>query len=90
MLTIAESETIRKAAHIRSLSVAEFIRRAALGRRADVRYEDEIVRQLSTVVRVIRGMHAAYREHGIEASLEEFRPVIRAARDAILLIANLR
>ena len=57
LLTQEEAETIRHSASIRNMSVAEFMRRAALGRKADVDYDTKIVLQLSDVVRSIRAIH---------------------------------
>lgn len=87
-LSKADAEAIRHSAAIRQLSVSEFIRRAALGRKADVDYETEIVLVLSAVTRAIRGMHAALVERGISPPEEEWRPVIVEARAAILRISK--
>lgn len=83
LLTEEEAMTIRQAASIRQLSVAEFIRRAALGRKADVDYETEIVLVLSGITRVIRGYHAALVERGVAPPEAEMSAVIVDARAAI-------
>jgi len=82
-LNAAEEGAIKHAAEIRNLSVAEYIRRAALGRRADVRYDMEIVLQLSLVVQSIRAMHADLVVRGMAPTAEGFRPVIQDAREAM-------
>ena len=86
MLNAVEDAAIKNSASIRKLSVAEFFRRAALGRRADVRYEVDIVLQLSSIVRTIRRMHVDLVERGIEPTAEGFRPVIEEAINAMLRI----
>lgn len=85
-LNAAEETAIKHAAEIRKLSVAEYFRRTALGRRADVRYEMEIVLQLSQVVQSIREMHADLVLRDIAPTAEGFRPVIQDARAAMLRI----
>lgn len=70
------------------MTLSEFIRRAALGRRADVDYETEIVLALSDITRAIRGFHAAMVERGITPPEELLRPVILEARAAILRISK--
>ncbi len=79
----AEDAAICHAAAIRKLPVADFFRRAALGRRADVRYEMEIVLVLSTLVQSIRALHADLVKHGIAPTAEGFRPLIAEAREAM-------
>jgi hypothetical protein len=86
MLTQAENAQIQHAADIRELSKSVYMRRCALGRRADVRYEMEIVRQLSAVVQAIRAIHSDLLQRGIEPSAEGFRPIIQEARNAMLRI----
>lgn len=83
-----DDQTIRRSASIRQMTVSEFIRRAALGRRADVDYETEIVLALSNITNAIRVFHAAMIEQGIEPPEELLRPVILEARAAILRIGK--
>jgi len=87
-LGVKDDETIRRSAKIRQMTVSEFIRRAALGRRADVDYETEIVLALSDITRAIRAFHAAMVERGIAPPEELLRPVILDARAAILRISK--
>ena len=87
-LTEKEDEKIRHAASIRQMAISEFMRRAALGRKADVHYETEIVLALSDITRAIRGFHAALVERGITPPEEVLRPVILDARAAILRISK--
>ncbi len=88
LLTQAEAQTIRHSASIRNMSVAEFIRRAALGRRADVQYETKIVLQLSDVVRAIRAIHKSMLEMQIEPPEEIWSPIMDEAMEAMLRIGN--
>lgn len=83
-----EAEKIRHSAGIRNLSVSEFIRRAALGRRADVQYETQIVLQLSDVVRAIRAIHKSMLEMKIEPPEEIWSPIMDEAMEAMLRIGN--
>ena len=58
-VSLADAETITASATARNLNVCDFVRRAALGRRADVRFETEIVLQLRDLIKAIRISHAA-------------------------------
>lgn len=90
LLTEKEATTIRKSALIRNLSVAEFIRRAALGRKADIRYETEIVLALREVTQAIRKMHADFVEAKmLPVEFEEWRVVIKQATEAMGKVNNL-
>ena len=88
LLTEKEAEEIRLSANIRNLSVAEFIRSAALGRKADVRYETQIVLQLSDVVRSIRAIHKAMLEHNLVPPEDVWGPVMDSAEAAMLRISK--
>ncbi len=81
--TEKEAKDIQFAADIRQMTVAEFMRRAALGRRADVRYEVEIVLALSNVISEIRDLHAAVVKTGILPPENEWRPIITKAIEAM-------
>ena len=70
LLTPQEDEKIRHSAKIRNLSVAEFMRRAALARKTDTAHEDEIVAQLKEVTAAIRLVHKDMVEHNINPSKE--------------------
>ena len=88
LLTKEEDEKIRHSANIRNMSVAEFMRRAALGRKADVRYETQIVLQLSDVVRAIRAIHKAMVDMQIEPPEDIWGPVMDEAMAAMLRVGN--
>lgn len=78
-LTEQDAATIRRSASIRQLTVSEFIRRAGLGRRADVDMETEIIVALSGVVRTMRDLHAVFVHQGIVPPDDVLRPIITHA-----------
>lgn len=61
MLSEVEAKEIRTSAQIRNLSVADFMRRTALGRRADVHFDTQIVLTLRAIVQEIRQLHSTFR-----------------------------
>ena len=86
LLTEAESETIKEFAGIRNLSVAEFIRRAALGKKAKVHPETELVLAISQATYEIRRVHAENTQAGIPSPEEAMLRAINAATEAILAV----
>lgn len=84
----ADREEIRHLANIRQMSVSEFIRRAALGRKADVDYETETIFILSEVTKLMRELHAGLVDHGIAPSEDAMRLVIHEAKAAMLRISR--
>lgn len=85
-LTREEDQLIRDAAGLRQLDVSEFIRRAALGRKADVRVEVEIVLMLIEVVKEMRELHTAVVATGALPPESQWKPVIDQAVSAMLRI----
>ncbi len=85
-----EAAAIRHAADIRMLTVSEYLRRTALARRADVRYEQEIVLRMSQEIQAIRALHADMKLRNRELEAEDFRPVIIAIIGTLKLINDLR
>ena len=83
-LTIEEDQEIRNAAGIRQLDVSDFIRRAALGRKADVKIEVEAILTLIEVVEEIRQLHAAVLATGALPPESQWQPVMDAAVAAML------
>ena len=59
-MTTSEAESVQNAAKIRCLSVAEYMLKASLGRRADVRFDAEIVLVIREIVQVIRQLHSQF------------------------------
>lgn len=86
-LTPSEAQKIRHAADVRCLDVSEFVRRAALGRKAEVQMESKIILALHHVIQDIRAMHQTFRERGVPPPDELLLPVMRAAGAAILSIS---
>ena len=87
-VTESESEQIRQAARIRQMDVNEYIRRAALGRKADVDYETETVLALMNVGRDIRKLYAVLVERGIPPLKEDMQPIVDHAIAAIIRISK--
>lgn len=87
-VTEEEDQKIRHSAAIRQMDESEFVRRAALGRKADVDFETEIVLALSDSTRAVRALHAAMVERGIAPPEAELLALILEARAAILRISK--
>ena len=85
-LTKEEDRQIRDAAALRQLDVSDLIRRAALGRKADVRVEVEIILMLIEVVKEIRELHTAVLATGALPPEQQWQPVIDQAVAAMLRI----
>jgi len=83
-----EAAKVRAAAKHRSLPVAEFIRRAALGRRADVDFVTDIVLSVSDLTKAIRELHAAMIQQGITPPSDELLSLIVEGRAAMLRISK--
>lgn len=86
LLSQGEAEEIRSLARIRNLSMADYMRRAALGRRADTRFETETVLALREVVQSIRQLCAAQAKERISPS-DELGTLIDKALAAMLRIS---
>lgn len=87
-LTEDEATLIKEAAKIRNLSVAEYFRRTALGRKADVKYETEIVTMLGTLVKIFRDIHAILVETNRPMDEYEFNKAVNEAKCAMLRITK--
>lgn len=88
-LTVIDAATISASAEARNLSMSDFMRRAALGRRADVHFETEIVVSLREVVQSIQAMHAVFVRQGIPPPETKISELLDIARDAMLQLHNL-
>jgi hypothetical protein len=86
--TKADIEKVRAAAGLRKMSVNEFIRRAALGRKADVDIDTDIILSLSDLTRSIRAMHADMVGKQIRPPEAEMLATINEARAAIQRISK--
>jgi hypothetical protein len=87
-VTKDEQAKVKAAARSRQMDVAEFARRAMLGRRADVDRVTEAVLALSAITREIRRIHATMVERGIDPPRAEMLPVLLEARAAMLRIVQ--
>lgn len=84
--TKAEKAQVEHLANIRKLPVADYMRRAALGRRADVDYQTDIVLALSEVVRALRALRGAIVAQGLHPPDDQLGAVIDEAKAAMLRI----
>lgn len=88
-LTAIDAATISASAEARNLTMSDFMRRAALGRRADVHFETEIVVALREVAQAIQAMHAAIVRKGTPPPETIIGELLDLARDAMLQLKNL-
>lgn len=87
-LTAIDAATVSAAARARNLSVCEYMRRTALGRRADVCYESQMVLELTDVVETFKILHATVVEYGYLPVNQEWDPVIEEAVAAMQRISK--
>ena len=87
-LNAKENLAIKKAAKIRNLSVSDYMRKTALGRKADVNFTTEVVLVLRETVEALRNYHKALTERGIVTPNKEWEPVIDEAVAAMLRITK--
>lgn len=88
-VTRDEAVKIRKAADIRCLSVSDYMRRAALGRKAEVKIETHIILALMELTQAIRDVHKSYLDRGLRPPEEILGPVLDEAVKAILYVSKL-
>ena len=88
-LTALDAATINTSAKARNLSMSDFMRRAALGRRADVHFETEIVISLREVAQSIQAMHATFVRQGMPPPEEKIGELLDTAHGAMLQLQNL-
>ena len=86
--TKADIEKVRQSAALRKLNVNEFIRRAALGRKADVDIDTDIILSLSDLTRSIRAMHSDMVANKVRPPEAEMLATINEARAAIQRISK--
>lgn len=90
-LTVQEDEAIQESAKNRQLDFSEFMRRAALGRRADVNFDVELVltmRELSRTINSIGKLHEAMIEREITPPVDDWREVKMSIRLAMERVAQ--
>lgn len=78
-----DAQSIRHSASLRSLAVAEFMLRAALSRRAEVQYDNEIVLEIRSVVQVIRQLHADLITRNIHPPIDLLGLLVDAGLEAM-------
>lgn len=84
--TPAEYLIVEEAARARLLTPSEFVRRAALGRKTDVRYEKEIVLALLKISAEISRLHNESVAKGLNPQKELLEPLVEQAIAAMLRI----
>ena len=87
-ILVSDSEIITDLAKARNLSVCEYMRRTALERRTDVRYETQMVLALADVIEAFKILHTAVVEHGYLPINQEWDPVFDEAVAAMLRISK--
>ena len=95
--TVEDGAAVRNAAQVRQLSTSEFIRRTALGQKADLRYEAEIVLALGRCADTCKTLTRTLMDHETQratdaemtAFLAKATEAIQAAINAIHLVDNL-
>ena len=87
-ILVSDFEIITDLAKARNLSVCEYMRRTALERRTDVRYETQMVLALADVVEAFKILHTAVVEHGYLPINQEWDPVFDEAVAAMLRISK--
>lgn len=70
------------------MPMSEFLRRTALGKKAQVRIETQIIFELMNCTRVTKKLRAALLEWRIQPPEEEWLPIIQNANAAILRIGK--
>ena len=84
----SEFADVELQAQSRNLSTVEYIRRAVLHRRADLKIETTMILEIREVVAAIKALHAAYLENGLEPPEHLLGPVIQNAIVAILRLSR--
>lgn len=86
--TPSDIEKVRNSAALRKMPVVEFIRRAALGRKADVDIDTDIILSLSDLTRSIRELHSRMVSHNAVPPEDELKEIINLARAEIQRISK--
>ena len=83
LFTAKEGQKVRNKARIRNLHVSEYMRRVALGRRADVQMETHAILALHHVIQELRTLNKGLVEQGVNPVASEMLALIREAGAAI-------
>lgn len=81
-----EAETIKASAAAKGLTISEFIVQAALRRNSDLRYELEILDELSDIQHELALMHSNIVDHGVVPSEDDQRLLIQKTMQTLLRI----
>jgi len=81
-----EKEEIIRKAQAAKMTTSEFIRRLALDKKIDVRYEEDIIEELRWLRAEIRGWHLAIAKQGVIQSEEAMTKILFALEAAVLRI----
>jgi hypothetical protein len=85
LFTAKEGAKVRNKAMIRNLPVSEFMRRSALGRRADVRMETQAVLALHHFIQELRALNKNLEAGGGNPSKAEMLELIRESGSTLKL-----
>jgi hypothetical protein len=88
MMNIIEHDEIKRLADIRNLTVSEYMRRTALGRKTDIDYESQIIIQLTRTVIALKDIHKQHVDTGVPPPEDIMLPVLQQAKKAILMVGN--
>ena len=77
---------IKVSAQNRNMNVSEFMRRAGLGRKADVRYEHNIILELRQIIREIRCLKTTVAETGAFLPEEQWLLIVENVVEVMLRI----
>lgn len=81
-----EAMTIRVSAAARNLTPSEFIRRATLNQKTEIKIDAFIIVALIECVAAIRSIHASFLENGHPPPEALWQPIIQSALDAMMRI----
>lgn len=84
LVSADEKAAIEQAAEIRELDTSDWMRRAALGRKADIRFDTKIVLTVSQLVQVIRDAREALSEIMASTSGVSADPIVVAELLAVM------
>ena len=87
-ILVSDFEIITDLAKARNISVCEYMRRTALGRRTDVGYETQMVLALTDVVEAFKILHATVVEYGYQPVNQEWDHVLDEAVSAMQRISK--
>jgi predicted RNA-binding protein len=70
------------------MTMSEFLRRTALGKKAEVRIETQIIIELMNCISATKRLHAALLERGVKPPEEEWLLIIQNANAATYRIGK--